>query len=112
MENNKGGEPVESPEIERRMRRLARAQRIKDAIEVLVTELNGGNRRDIGEDIYAALAVTHRTLQQDFWSAMLMAQISYAENASDMRNAEAVRMAKAVKELAEKNNWDLGLPRI
>lgn len=97
---------------EREFQRMNRMQKVKDAIEVITSELNGGNRKDVGAAIYGAIATTHRTLQQDFWSALLYAQILYAENPSDLRNAEAVAVAKAVKALAEKNNWDLGLPRI
>jgi ribosome modulation factor len=104
--------PAEDPKIAERIRQIARMQRIKDAIEAITNELNGGNRRDVAEAILDAILRTHRTLQQDFWSAILYAQMGYAGFDHDMRNAEAVKMAKAVTELAQKNNWDLGLPRI
>lgn len=99
-------------QAEREFRRMNRMQKIKDAIEVITNELNGGNRKDVSAAICGALATTHRTLQQDFWSTILLAQCAYALETYDLRNAEAVKMANAVKELAVKNNWDMGLPRI
>ena len=87
-------------------------QTVAGAVELILDELNGGNRKEIADAIFTALRYEHRTLQQAFWSVMLQAQFQYADMNHDGRNEEAVRVAKLVKELAEKNNFDMGLPYI
>ena len=88
------------------------AQKVKDAINTIVDELNGGNCGVIADVINEALHRQHRTLQQKFWSAILLAQIDYASHDHDLRNEAAVNWAKAVKELAREKNTDMGLPLI
>jgi hypothetical protein len=83
-------------------------QKVVDAVKVILSELNGGNRKDIARSIHQAVSSDHRTLQQSFWSAVLLAQCAYAENSSDLRNEQAVELAKMVKKVAESRNWDIG----
>jgi hypothetical protein len=87
-------------------------EKVVDAIKIILNELNGGNRKDIAMSILVAVTSDHRTLQQSFWSAMLLAQMGYADARNDLRNEQAVLLAKLVKDLAEKNNMDMGLPYI
>ena len=82
---------------------------VTQAISTILDELNGGNRKKIASAIYDRLSREHRTLQQAFWSAMLLAQIQYADNRHDLRNEDAVKLAKLVKDLAVRNNMDMGL---
>ena len=84
-------------------------KRVVEAVKTILEELNGGNRQKIARDIFETIRYEHRTLQQHFWSVIVMAQCSYACSQSDLRNADSVKLAQAVKELAEKNNWDGGL---
>ncbi|CAM6053497.1 unnamed protein product [Sphagnum tenellum] len=87
-------------------------QKVKEAIQTILNEVNGGNTKDVAASIYEAISQDHRTLQQQFWSAMLFAQMRYASNPHDMRNEYAVKLAKLVKQLAIDNNLDYGLPYI
>ena len=86
----------------------ARKQAIADAVDAITRELNGGSRKEVAQAIHERISREHRTLQQSFWSAILLAQIAYADNASDLRNADAVEFAKGVRKLAESKNFDLG----
>lgn len=87
-------------------------QTVKDAIRAIMSELNGGNRQEISLAILTEIQSTHRTLQQDFWSAIIDVLINYGDSSHDLRNEEAVKMAQAFDKLAQAHNWDLGLPRI
>lgn len=77
---------------------------VRQAIRTIINELNGGNSTDIANTILDTVLSDHRTLQQLFWGAMLKAQIGYAEARHDLRNEDAVALAKLVKETVEKNN--------
>jgi hypothetical protein len=92
--------------------RVTSYEQVVDAVKIILKELNGGNRQDISEAIYETLRTEHRTLQQAFWSAMLMAQIDYSEMRTDARNEAAVELAKAVRDLAIERNIDRGLPYV
>jgi hypothetical protein len=86
--------------------------KVKAAIETISRELNGGNRKQIANTIYETISRDHRTLQQAFWSSMLLAQIRYGENRYDARNESAVMLAMLVRKVAAEHNFDLGLPYI
>jgi len=92
--------------------RVASKEKVVDAVLAITRELNGGSRKDISEAIFETVSREHRTLAQAFWSAMLLAQIDYAESRFDLRNEASVELAKAVKELAIEKNWDMGLPYV
>lgn len=96
------------PEI----KKMQSQQRIDIAVQAIISELNGGDAKEVGQYILDSLDHTHRSLQQYFWDAILKAQLDYAEVAHDLRNEGAVRLAKVVKEAAKKHNLDYGLPRI
>ena len=83
--------------------------KVKEAVQTILNELNGGNRQDIALTIVDTVRSDHRTLQQLFWGAMLMAQIAYADSRHDLRNEDAVELATEVKKLAVKLNMDMGL---
>ena len=83
--------------------------KVVEAVRTILAELNGGNRKLAAKSIYEAVRTDHRTLQQAFWSAMLLAQIQYAENDHDLRNEQAVSLAKLVAKVARENNMDMGL---
>lgn len=84
-------------------------QAVIEATNVILRALNGGNRKEIGQLIATTVKSDHRTIQQSFWSAMLTAQIEYANAPSDVRNEQSVKLAKLVKQLASDNNMDMGL---
>lgn len=86
--------------------------KVKEAIETISRELNRGDIKDIALTIVDTVRNDHRTLQEYFWSAMLLAQIAYADSRHDLRNEAAVKLAGLVKQLAIDNNMDMGLPRI
>ena len=86
----------------------ARKQAITNAVSVILNELNGGSRKEVAEAITYRLRTEHRTLQQAFWSTILLAQCDYAEFRHDMRNEQAVEFAKEVRELAKEKNFDRG----
>ena len=83
--------------------------KVKEAIQTILDELNGGNQREIAIAILDTVRSEHRTLQQAFWSTMLKAQMGYADSRHDLRNEDAVRLAGLVKQLAINNNMDMGL---
>ena len=85
---------------------------VVEAVRTIIQELNGGNRKLAAKSIYEAVRTDHRTLQQAFWSAILLAQIEYADNASDLRNEQAVKLAQMVRKAATEQNMDMGLPFI
>jgi len=86
--------------------------KVVEAVRTIIAELNGGNLKLAAKSIYKAVSTDHRTLQQAFWSAILLALIDYAGNASDLRNERAVELAKLVAALAREHNMDVGLPFI
>ena len=85
---------------------------VKAAIETILREANGGNQKEIALTIVDTVRSDHRTLQESFWSVMLLAQIMYADSRYDLRNEAAVKLAGLVKQLSIDNNMDMGLPRI
>ena len=85
---------------------------IQDAVGVILRHLNGRNRRAVADVIVETVSGDHRTIQQNFWSAILQAQMEYSVSPFDARNEASVQLANKVKDLAIANNWDLGLPRI
>ena len=87
-------------------------QKVKEAVQTLLNCVNGGDAREIANIIWETVSRDHRTLQEGFWSSMLLAQIKYADNPSDLRNEAAVKLAQKVKEMAKENNFDYGLPFI
>src|ERR1017187_6999222 len=87
-------------------------EKVTEAISVIMDELNGGPKKKIAMAIYDRVSREHRTLQQAFWSAMLLAQIEYATDPFDLRNEAAVKLANRVKETARANNFDMGLAYI
>lgn len=87
-------------------------QDVKAAVQTILNALNGGNQKELAAVVHDAISRDHRTLQQDFWSMLLMVQIKYADNSSDLRNEAAVKLANAVKQAAIAANLDMGLPRI
>ena len=87
-------------------------QKVKEAVQTILNELNGGNRKDIAATILDTVRSDHRTLQQLFWSVMLLAQIGYADSRYDLRNEASVNWAKKVKEVATRLNFDMGFPYI
>ena len=84
-------------------------EQVAQAVKMLLETANGRKARDIAEVIHATVSREHRTLQQGFWSALLLAQIKYADNPHDLRNEQAVELAKLVKEVATARHFDLGL---
>lgn len=86
-------------------------EKIVAAVQVILNELNGGSQKVACASILEAVTHDHRTLQQAFWSVLLQAQMGYAESSHDLRNEQAVELAKAVKALAREKNLDYGLAR-
>ena len=85
---------------------------VQAAVQTILNALNGGNQKDLAAVIHETVSRDHRTLQQSFWSTMLLAQIKYADNQSDLRNDAAVNWAKKIKEVAVRLAFDLGFPYI
>lgn len=82
---------------------------VKAAVQDILNALNGGNQKVLAGVIYETVSREHRTLQQAFWSALLLAQITYADNDHDLRNEQAVELAKTVRDAAKSKNFDFGL---
>jgi len=70
--------------------------RVTNAISIIMDELNGGNREFIGNAILERVQREHRTIQQSFWAAMLVAQIGYSHCEFDLRNKAAVELAREI----------------
>ena len=87
-------------------------ENVKQAVKIILDELNGGNRKEIAETIFDTVRRDHRTLQQLFWSSILLAQIQYSKVQYDARNQQSVALAVAVEALANERNWDMGLQYI
>lgn len=84
---------------------------VERAVQTLLSAVNnisGSSRRDVAETIYFAVAMEHRTNQQAFWSAILLAMMKYADESTDARNEQSVMFAKRVRELAREYNVDMG----
>jgi hypothetical protein len=82
------------------------------AVKDILGVLNGRNTQRLAGVVHEEIISDHRTVQQSFWSLMLLAQMQYAYEASDARNEAAVKLAYQVRQLAIKLHFDLGLPRI
>jgi hypothetical protein len=85
---------------------------VKAAIKAILNETNamGSDRQaDVAFTICETVKGDHNTLQQCFWSALLKAQMQYADARHDLRNEDAVNLAKAVKDTAVSLNFDYGL---
>jgi len=87
-------------------------QKVVDALKVILSEMNGGDKKEIAASISEVIRCEHRTIQQNFWGVMLKVQMAYAENPFDLRNEASVELAKLVKKVAAENNMDMGLPYI
>lgn len=85
----------------------------KEAVEMLLDNLNiMGSDKPIVEGILEALQMNHRTLQQNFWRAMVAVMKQYAEFRHDLRNEGAVEFCNAVKKMIEDNPKTEYLPFI
>jgi hypothetical protein len=84
--------------------------RVTEAVSTILDALNGTSSREVKEMVLKRLLREHRTLQQSFWSMITLMLIDYANAPNDLRNEMAVRLATKFKEMAEKNNFDYGLP--
>ncbi len=78
----------------------------KKAVSMICNTSNWGKSEKIAEGIIDGLRCEHRTLQADFWRAIQLAAIQYAEFNSDLRNKAAVEMCWVIK------NDGKGIPRI
>lgn len=85
-------------------------EELQAKVAELIGEMNG-NSYKLANAITAALAQSHRTTQQTFWSGVKLAIYDYArqENATDGRNQAAREWAK---EVAGLENGDLRFPYI
>jgi hypothetical protein len=83
--------------------------KITEAVQTLLNAVASGKAKAIAEVVYETVSRDHRTLQQGFWSIILLAQIRYADVPHDLRNEQAVDLANRVKDVAIKHNYDLGL---
>lgn len=70
------------------------------AVREICNAVNGGQCVDVAKGITDELRRTHRTLQQDFWRAVLIAARTYGETPYvDLRNEAAVNACKQIGEL-------------
>jgi len=89
-------------------------ERIKDIIDKLFTELNRmGNERKVGEFVTEAIRYQHRTLQQNYFSNVILPSIKdfakrYDEGQFDLRNEESCKLAKKIEPVVK----DVYLPFI
>lgn len=70
-----------------------------DAVNAITSGCNGGSCKEIAQGMVEALLKEHRTLQQDFWRAVLLTAREYAKFNHDLRNQDAVEMCKKITEL-------------
>ena len=83
-----------------------RKQKIEDAMRVLIDEVNGGSPLDLADVMVDHLTRTHRTLQQEFMSAIRLMIYKYGnldEVWTDLRNASAWEWAKEVSKMTDAN---------
>jgi len=74
--------------------------RTKEAMEELIRISNySGSEEDMAQAISEVLQGSHRTLQQSFMRAFVMAMTDYANARTDLRNESAVDFAKRVVQL-------------
>ena len=62
-----------------------------------------GNDDDLAKVLGAALAGTHRTLQQNFWRMIWLTAYEYAKNVeghTDLRNEASLEFAKMIRDEA------------
>lgn len=83
-------------EIERALERAEQQKALQAKVLELIEAVNGGPPRDLADAIVSALGRSHRTLQQEFMSAVKLAIAGYAGADHDLRNEDAVRWAKQV----------------
>jgi hypothetical protein len=86
-------------EIERALERSSRQNDLRVKVTELIEEVNGGSSRELADAIVAALARSHRTLQQEFMGAVKLAIHGYAGADHDLRNEDAVKWAGKVAAL-------------
>lgn len=86
---------------------------VKRAVSDLCDAANAmGGKKDLGRAVCDALTLEHRTMQQSFWSAMLIVIKLYGEIDCDLRNEAAVLWCRKVTELMDDGTLDEYLPTI
>lgn len=73
--------------------------KIMDALNIM------GREKQVVEGMVVALRKTHRTLQQNFWRAIMAVIKEYAEFNHDLRNEGAVELCKYIKEQIENKEY-------
>ena len=92
---------------------MQKNKKVFDALQVILGEMNNTYQRDVVNTLTQAILAEHRSIQQIFWSSMLLIQIRYADTGEfDLRNEQSVKFAKAVRKLAIEMNMDFGMARV
>lgn len=90
-------------EIQRHMKNEESKKKVKEAIKVIVSEINlMGNETNVEEAIKEELSCTHRTLQQGFFRSVVISVIDmFAEMKEngfyDLRSEDTVNCAAKLK---------------
>ena len=90
-------------EIQRAMKNKESKDKIKEAIKVIVSEINlMGNETNVEDAIKEEISCTHRTLQQGFFKSVIVPVISLFADMKekgwcDLRNEDVCNCAEKMK---------------
>jgi len=96
-------EEISDWKIKRMLDDKKSADKVKEAVRVIVSELNMmGNGNIVGEAVKEELSCTHRTLQQGFFKDVVVPIILWfngqlEDGRYDLRNEDACQCAKKLK---------------
>ena len=95
--------------LKRAIEKQESEQRIKDAMEVLIQEMNIGDGTTVGHQMGVVLASQHPTLQQVFMGAVLkLIETHGMKDYTDLRNEASVEWARELS----KSEFSTGFPFI
>jgi len=81
--------------LNRHIAKTDKEQRIKDAMESLIKEINMGDSTEVGEMMGKSLTFQHPTLQQCFMGALLKTiEVHGMKDYTDARNDASVKWAR------------------
>lgn len=98
-------------EIQREIKNEESKKKVKEAIEVIVSEINlMGNESNVEDAIREQLSKTHRTLQQGFFRSVIVPAISFyvemkEQGWYDLRSEDACNCAEKMKPIVEDSHF-------
>jgi len=107
LRSNNKERTMQEWEIQRHLKNEESKKKVKEAVEVIVSEINlMGNETNVEEGIKEALSGTHRTLQQGFFRSVIVPAISFfvemkEKSYYDLRSEDACNCAEKMKPIIE-----------